>query len=52
MSYRTRFRAYQGIPGFSYTWATLSVPVGSALVLISTIIKIRQMIDKIRGKSA
>ena len=27
---------------------TLSVPVGSALVLISTIIKIRQMIDKIQ----
>ncbi len=28
LSYTTRQRTFQGIPGFSYTWVTLSVPVG------------------------
>jgi TRAP-type C4-dicarboxylate transport system permease small subunit len=45
LSYTTRFRTFQGIPGFSYTWVTLSVPVGSALMLITTI-------NKIKGKMA
>ena len=27
LSYTTRFRTFQGIPGFSYTWVTLSVPM-------------------------
>lgn len=42
-TYQTRFRSFQGIPGFSYAWATLSVPIGSALLLISTLIKVRQL---------
>ena len=45
LSYTTRFRTFQGIPGFSYTWVTISVPVGSALMLITTI-------NKIKGKMA
>lgn len=44
LSYFTRFRAFQGIPGFSYMWATLSLPVGGGLLLISTIIKTHQII--------
>ena len=47
LSYTTRFRSFQGIPGFSYTWVTLSVPVGSSLMVITTILKIR---EKIRSK--
>jgi TRAP-type C4-dicarboxylate transport system permease small subunit len=47
LSYTTRFRSFQGIPGFSYTWVTLSVPVGGALMVITTILKIR---EKIRAK--
>jgi TRAP-type C4-dicarboxylate transport system permease small subunit len=47
LSYTTRFRSFQGIPGFSYTWVTLSVPVGGALMVITTILKIR---EKIRPK--
>lgn len=43
-TYNARFRTFQGIPGFSYAWATLSVPVGSLLILISTILKIRKII--------
>ncbi|NLW56640.1 MAG: TRAP transporter small permease [Firmicutes bacterium] len=44
LSYFTRFRTFQGIPGFSYMWATLSLPVGGGLLLISSIIKTRQII--------
>jgi len=44
LCYHTRFRAFQGIPGFSYMWATLSVPVGSALILITTSLRIRELI--------
>jgi len=47
LSYTTRFRAFQGIPGFSYTWVTLSVPVGGMLMVITTILKIR---DKLTQK--
>lgn len=42
LSYTTRFRTFQGIPGFSYTWVTISVPVGGALMVITTILKIRE----------
>lgn len=44
LSYTTRFRTFQGIPGFSYTWVTLSVPVSGSLMLITTILKIREII--------
>ena len=47
LSYTTRFRSFQGIPGFSYTWVTLSVPVGGSLMVTTTILKIR---EKIRSK--
>jgi TRAP-type C4-dicarboxylate transport system permease small subunit len=40
LSYLTRLRTFQGIPGFSYTWVTLSVPVGCALMLVTVIRKI------------
>ena len=46
LSYTTRFRTFQGIPGFSYTWVTLSVPVGGSLMLITTILKIRDIFRK------
>ncbi len=41
LSYTTRLRTFQGIPGFSYTWVTLSVPFGCALMLITAILKIK-----------
>ena len=41
LSYTTRLRSFQGIPGFSYTWVTLSVPLGCALMLITAILKVR-----------
>jgi TRAP-type transport system small permease protein len=39
LSYTTRARSFQGIPGFSYTWVTLSIPVGSLCLLFTTILK-------------
>src|SRR4030042_3884755 len=46
LSYTTRFRTFQGIPGFSYTWVTLSVPVTGILMVITTILKIRDKLSK------
>lgn len=40
----TRFRAYQGIPGFSYTWVTLSIPVGCTSLLITILLKIWNLV--------
>ena len=47
LSYTTRFRTFQGIPGFSYTWVTLSVPMGCALMLITSILKIKTFLRAI-----
>jgi TRAP-type C4-dicarboxylate transport system permease small subunit len=47
LSYTTRLRTFQGIPGFSYTWVTLSVPFGCALMLITAILKIRTFLQAI-----
>lgn len=47
LSYTTRLRTFQGIPGFSYTWVTLSVPVGCALMLITAILKIKTFVHAI-----
>lgn len=46
LSYTTRARTFQGIPGFSYTWVTLSVPVGALFLLFTAIAKIRRETQK------
>lgn len=51
LTWTTRFRAYSGIPGFSYAWATLSVPVGCVLLSITTILKARQTWGALRSAS-
>ena len=48
LSYTTRYRAFQGMPGVSYTWVTLSVPIGCALMLRSSIQKIRETLRGMR----
>jgi TRAP-type C4-dicarboxylate transport system permease small subunit len=40
LAYTTRIRTFQGIPGFSYTWITLSLPVGALLMIQTVIYKI------------
>lgn len=44
LSVRTWHRSFQGIPMLSYTWVTLSVPISSVLMLVTTVIKIREEI--------
>lgn len=34
-------RSFQGIPGVSYSWVTMSISVGSALLLATTLLKAR-----------
>lgn len=46
LSYTTRFRAFQGIPWFSYTWVTISVPIAGIMMAITTILKIRDKLKK------
>jgi TRAP-type C4-dicarboxylate transport system permease small subunit len=48
LSYTTRLRTFQGIPGFSYTWVTISVPIGCALMLVSVVRRIRQILRSMR----
>lgn len=49
MSVSTRHRSFQGIPALSYTWVTLSVPICSFLMIVSTVIKIVQKFLDNRG---
>lgn len=41
LSYVSRERSFQGIPEFSYSWVTMSVPVCGVLLLITTVLKAR-----------
>ncbi len=42
LSYISRARSFQGIPEFSYSWITMSLPVGALLLLITTLLKLRE----------
>lgn len=48
LSYTTRFRAFVGIPTFSYSWVTLSVPVGAALMFRTGLLKVRNELLALR----
>jgi TRAP-type transport system small permease protein len=41
LSWISRTRSFQGIPEISYSWVTMSLPVGAALLLITAILKIK-----------
>ena len=41
LSWISRIRSFQGIPEISYSWVTMSLPVGAMLLLITTILKVR-----------
>jgi TRAP-type C4-dicarboxylate transport system permease small subunit len=45
LAYITRARPFQGIPGFSYSWVTISVPIGCALMLVTVLHKMREFVD-------
>lgn len=41
LSWISRARSFQGIPEVSYSWVTMSMPVGAALLLITCALKAR-----------
>jgi TRAP-type C4-dicarboxylate transport system permease small subunit len=41
LSWISRIRSFQGIPEISYSWVTMSLPVGAMLLLITTALKVR-----------
>ena len=49
LSWISRIRSFQGIPEISYSWVTMSLPVGGLLLLVTTALKVR---DELRGEVA
>jgi TRAP-type C4-dicarboxylate transport system permease small subunit len=49
LAWASRARSFQGIPEVSYSWVTMSLPVGGALLLVTTLLKIRA---ELRGAHA
>jgi TRAP-type C4-dicarboxylate transport system permease small subunit len=49
LSWISRVRSFQGIPEISYSWVTMSLPVGALLLLITTALKVRA---DLRGERA
>ena len=41
LAYVSRARSFQGIPWISYSWVTMSLPVGGMLLLVTTGLKVR-----------
>ena len=41
LSWVSRAKSFQGIPEVSYSWVTMSMPVGAALLLLTTWLKVR-----------
>jgi TRAP-type transport system small permease protein len=44
LSYVSRARPFQGIPGVSYSWVTASLPIGGILLLVTTIRKAQALL--------
>jgi len=42
LAWTSRARSFQGIPEISYAWVTMSAAIGGALLLITTVLKIRE----------
>lgn len=52
LAYGSRFRTFQGMPGFSYMWVTLSVPVGGLFLMVTCILKGRNMVRHFNIKTS
>ncbi len=51
LSWISRIRSFQGIPEISYSWVTMSLPVGAMLLLITTALKVRAELHGERAES-
>lgn len=49
LSWVSRARSFQGIPSISYSWVTMSLPVGGLLLLITTLLKWREALHQGSG---
>jgi TRAP-type transport system small permease protein len=49
LAWTSRVRSFQGIPEISYSWVTASAVAGGLLLLITTLLKVR---DELRGIAA
>jgi TRAP-type C4-dicarboxylate transport system permease small subunit len=43
LAWSSRARSFNGIPGVSYSWVTSSIAVGCALMLLTTLLKLRDL---------
>lgn len=43
LSWISRARSFQGIPDVSYAWVTMSLPVGAAFLLLTTLVKLHDL---------
>ena len=51
LAWTSRVRSFQGIPEISYSWVTMSMPVGAALLLVTTLLKVRDEMHGVRHES-
>ncbi len=51
LAWISRVRSFQGIPEVSYSWVTMSMPVCGALLLITTILKVRADLRGVRTEA-
>lgn len=49
LSWISRGRNFQGMAEVSYSWVTMSMPVGALMLLVTTLLKVR---DELHGKVA
>lgn len=49
LAWVSRIRSFQGIPSISYSWVTMSLPIGSLLLFVTTALKVRA---ELRGEHA
>ena len=49
LAWTSRARSFQGIPEISYSWVTAAAVVGGFLLLVTTVLKVR---DELRGRAA
>ena len=49
LAHGSRFRTFQGMPHFSYMWVTLSVPLGSLLLLVTCLRKGKDLLNFMSG---
>ena len=45
LTYTTRFRTFNGVPNFSYSWVTVSLPFSAFFMVITAIIRLKQILS-------